>query len=232
MSIVAPTITVFLPRSLRKRFERDSDADLLVGWCFAGGPTDDKVFVVVAGLISPGHAAKTHVEVAQNVMKTATPACIVGRCNLDSRARYTKTKKERGEVWIEVVLTDGQSRTSKGSDRPEIASLRGPIICNSTAQCAINVVLYTIPRANRMKYLSLEPMVLPAASTAGVLDRLSEASDSQSRRKLESRLEKLIRLDPLRHQELATDHPSGRAPGEGFRKAMLLVSYSDHIKRC
>jgi hypothetical protein len=228
MSIVTPTITIFLPRSLRQKLKRNPTWTSMIGWHFPGGPTDDKLFVVVAGIVSPQMAKTRLKDAAQITEETTGSACIVGECRFKSSESHSGKSSipqvERGEVWMRVGLSDGQTRGSERNILPEIHSIRGPIICSPTAQCAIIVVLYTIPKANRMRYLSLEPMLLPAASSAGVLDRSSSEEVCEETRNLKRRLQELIKLDVLRFEDLSKDYPKGRAPGAAFRNAIMMVS--------
>ncbi|UZJ51825.1 hypothetical protein CBS101457_001145 [Exobasidium rhododendri] len=228
MAIVIPTITIFLPRSLSKRLTKYSDANLLFGWSFPGGPTDDKLIVVVAGLVSPRKAAMIPVHAARITKEPKTTAGIVGECSFafnDLRRRRPSYKQ--GDLWLEVGLPEAQESTNL----PRVHSIMCPLICDHRAQCAINVVLYTIPNANRMSFLSLDPLVLTSASSAaGVLDRPKEEEKIRKEETgLRSKLEDLIRLDPLRHEELSKDYPLGRAPGEGFHKAVILLNYCSYL---
>lgn len=218
-----PTITVFLPRSLQECLARDSSADLFVGWYLTSGTESLNVSIVAAGVLSAKQAKWAGLQVA---LDRVDGPCLVGRCRSQSEKAESTTSEsirpiKRGKVWVEV---DVQNRRTGSYALPVITSIHAPIASSSSTQCAINVVLYTVPRADRMRYMSLEPIVLPKASSAGVLDKVSEMDVRARKDRRIERLEELTRLDPLRHAELAYDYSPGDAPGEGFRKAITLVS--------
>ena len=232
MSIVArgkqramslPTITVFLPRSLQECLARDPSADVLVGWYLTSGTESLNVSIVAAGVLSAKQANRAGLQVA---MDRVEEPCLVGRCRSQSeKAESTASKSflpiKGGKVWVEV---DVQNRRTGSCAVPMITSIHAPMASSSSTQCAINVVLYTVPRADRMRYMSLEPIVLPKASSAGVLDKSSEMDVRARKDRRIERLEALVRLDPLRQADLAYDYSPGDAPGEGFRRAIALVS--------
>lgn len=89
-----------------------------------------------------------------------------------------------------------------------------------TLQCTINIFHYSIPEPESLQFLSLEPILLPRASTYEGLERQSQVCE---RTELHRRLETLIQSDPTRTYELTRSQQCS-GPGAGFRRAIALVS--------
>lgn len=161
---------------------------------------------------------------AEDRLADEAEACILGTCKTDGSAssQHESADVKASSLWLELHLaTDREHKTPPTAI---VASLRAPIDTKGASQCSINVIVYTAPRAERMKYLSLEPMVLPTASSAGVLDRVHGAPYRTKGQQLQHKLECLISLDPLRHRDVTTHYQPNRGPGQGFRSAIDLVS--------
>lgn len=224
VTIAIPSVTVFLPRGLWRAFGRSPQAKLVIGWCFRSGPTNDKVTVVVAGLITREQMIESSIRPAEDLEDGGAQVCIIGACNTQDTfspaEECDRYLHDASKVWLEVEFLARQGRRSK---RAVVTGLKASLESGSSTICAITVILYTTPRSERMKFLSLEPMVLPTASSAGILNRASTFLDTVKDSHLQHKLEALIRLDPMRYQEIASVYPSHRSPGHGFRIAVDLV---------
>lgn len=223
-----PTITIYLPRSLRKRLDREPESCLLYGWSYFASPSKEKTIIVVAGNISLQQAEKHCLRPRSSTRDTLG---LVGACRPTEEARRPSctmldTIRERSVSWFEIYMTDMRSRRWRDTeDSPVIDQIRAPLKSSDT--CAINVILYTIPQAERMKYYNLEKVVLPRASSAGTVDQhrlIGSEEQVEASAKLKEKLRFLINLDPLRFQELQYTFEAGLAPGEAFRSAINLVS--------
>jgi hypothetical protein len=230
-SIIAPTITVFLPRSLRRDLKRSPHAHMILGWCFKAEATNNKLVIVVAGLVSRKQMTESQIGLAGNGGDIEAEACVIGTCKTVGPVSIQDVSGDLDnkscKLWLEVLLSADRETTPQTAF---IAGLRAPVETQNAAQCAINVIIYTTPKSERMKYLSLEPMVLPKASSAGVLDRARNEAYNTKGQQLQHKLESLIKLDPLRHRDLNTQHHHNRGPGQGFRRAVHLVSLEGQLE--
>lgn len=174
---------------------------------------------------------RSAIKAAETLDSQEAKVCNLGTCKMedtyspqsDNFQDFSKLSK----VWLEVTFVARQRRKSK---RAVITGLQASLGSGVSLQCATTLILYAPPQSERMKFLSLEPMILPEASSAGVLDRAHYSQDSAKDPHLQRKLEALIRLDPMRHQEITFAYPLNRSPGEGFRRAVEMVRASVAIK--
>lgn len=186
---------------------------------------------MVAGLISDHQRIICQIEFSNERNIGTDEACIIGQCtwlfhDQSHLASSSSSVDSSSTIWLDIRLPRYQTSTKLGKSHtyPLIAGLRAPLVGGSSVQCAINVVLYVIPRAERIKYFSLEPIVLPTASSAGILDTDKGAPESTKDHHLQRRLEDLVRLDPFRYKDMTSEYLRNRGPGQGFRRAVELVS--------
>lgn len=76
-----------------------------------------------------------------------------------------------------------------------------------------------------MQFYALEPMLLSPTATSKTF-KYSQGDRDPEDDLQQKRLERLVRLDPLRFRDLNTQYAPGDAPGERFRTAIEQVRLS------
>lgn len=223
-------VSIFVPNDLGK----PCHIRFLVGWVISANPCDSALNLVVAGTITAEQTVRCEI---RPWTIGATRSCLLGElCEAgvseengtaaSSRQDIAGSSKLRllpadlgrePALWIKLV----SFMLPSGQNRVRIANLRA-LMHIDIRLCALTLIRYEVPRPEQMRYLSLEPMVLPLTSTEDLdqKERFAEKHDTAQ----QERLERLVRLDPVRFADLNHSYPQGKAPGEGFRLAVEHIN--------
>lgn len=211
-------LLLFIPSNvlapLRSHNNKSKREHFLVGWNLQGTSTDDTAVIVIAGAVTD-----VSVSSLERIL-TARGATILGKLTDKSFTRERDQDAFDGhsrDTWIELI--------GNGKNEPIVSTAKLSMeLCVRT--CAIQVIMFRTPNPVHMQYFSMEPMRLPLASSAEMLE-CSQRDEVQST--LQARLEQLVLLDPLRYADLQGQYEQGDAPGERLRSAVELTNECAYI---
>ncbi|MCO5613859.1 hypothetical protein L7F22_068137 [Adiantum nelumboides] len=240
-SIKQADLQIYIPTSIfvnAKANKSRDDVQYLFGWNFWANENHTCSIVVIAGTLTEQEVLKNDYH-THDALKKSSEICLLGEviprsifasqqygtgASHDDRI-FSKGRRVKGDqfgIWL--VMEESTSRKVT----PQLYSVR--LLANSeTSSCSISTILYKVPRPEKMQYTSLEPMLLPKASTDG----LSGGEESQSRHQTDlfqnQRLERLVELDPVRFADLNHRYKSGSAPGQAFRHCIDLINQVSYV---
>lgn len=235
LSFQQADLQIYIPTSLfgnKRSSTYRNTTRYLFGWAYWANEEETSSIVVIAGVLTKDEVLRNQYH-SHDASNKSNEICLLGEIIprsvsyqrhvedtthvVTSSSNGSRVKGQHSGIWLTMKEPASRRATS------QLQSVQLPAQ-NEISLCAISTVIYKIPRPNQMQYTSLEPMILPQASTDGSSGAEVDLSSPQNESSQRQRLEKLVELDPIRFADLNRRYKDGTAPGEAFRRCIDLIN--------
>jgi phosphatidylinositol glycan class Q protein len=204
-------VKLFVPRDLCILFPKQGEGVVaLYGWSLPTTLKTTEHTYVIAGTTLEDDRTESLLRGYNDHLRDVSELSIIGRIPCSSSpGRHSERFHSIGEALKDVEFTYPPPLSRK--------------------DVHFHLISFDIPRPDKMRYLSLEPIILPLSEIPE--SQSEEASKPDVRDIQQERLERLVRLDPIRFADINHTFLPGYTSGHAFRRAIDCVNQITYVRQ-